>query len=68
VPVADQVRIFDGFARDRGGGTPANHFGLGLPIVRAIAEAHHGHVTVDTASLGGARFTIRLPLSVAERT
>jgi signal transduction histidine kinase len=36
--------------------------GLGLTLVRAIAEAHHGSVTVSDSALGGARFELRLPL------
>jgi signal transduction histidine kinase len=35
--------------------------GLGLSLVKAIVEAHHGTVVVDEANGGGARFTVRLP-------
>jgi signal transduction histidine kinase len=35
--------------------------GLGLSIVRAIAEAHGGGVWIGEADLGGARVTIHLP-------
>lgn len=54
---ADQVaEIFEPFVRlsDRYPG-----HGLGLAIVRAVADAHHATVAVDTADGGGARFTIR---------
>jgi two-component system, OmpR family, sensor kinase len=40
----------------RGHDPDSSGSGLGLAIVRAIAERHHGRVTVD-----GARFTIDLP-------
>jgi signal transduction histidine kinase len=30
-------------------------------MVRSIAEAHGGTVTIDNAPLGGARFVVRLP-------
>ena len=63
VPDADREIIFHGFARPHDGSRSGEHFGLGLPIVRAIAEAHHGHVTVATSEAGGALFTIRIPLS-----
>jgi signal transduction histidine kinase len=62
VPPDDRERVFDRFtrlepSRDRDlGGT-----GLGLTVVRAVAEAHGGTVHVDDSPLGGARFAVRLP-------
>jgi two-component system OmpR family sensor kinase len=35
--------------------------GLGLYIVRSLAEAHGGFAWVETGSLGGARFCVSLP-------
>ena len=35
--------------------------GLGLSVVRAIAEAHGGTATVEEAAGGGSRFALRLP-------
>ena len=59
-------RIFDRFARadparnrDRGG------VGLGLSLVRAIAEAHHGSVRVRSTLGRGSSFELRLPLASA---
>ena len=37
--------------------------GLGLPMVRYIAEAHGGHVTVSSVLGQGSRFVFTLPLS-----
>ena len=37
--------------------------GLGLSVVQAIAEAHHGRVAYTQSSLGGSCFSILLPLS-----
>ncbi len=37
--------------------------GLGLCLVRAIVEAHHGTVSVSSRPSEGSTFTVRLPLS-----
>jgi two-component system sensor histidine kinase DctS len=55
----DQAHIFDAFFSTKEGG-----MGMGLAICRSIAEAHHGRIEVARdAELGGARFTVRLPLA-----
>jgi two-component system OmpR family sensor kinase len=54
--------VFDKFARaDPSRGTTPN-FGLGLPIVRATAEAHGGRVTAGRSLSGGTAVTFTLPL------
>lgn len=62
VPLEDRERIFEPFvrldtSRDRGSGG----YGLGLAIVRRIAEWHGGSVKVVDAPIGGSRFTMRWP-------
>jgi signal transduction histidine kinase len=47
----------------RGAGDRGGSFGLGLAIVRAVAESHGGDVTVTPGRHGGARFVVRLPRS-----
>jgi signal transduction histidine kinase len=54
--------IFDPFKRGDGGSAG---LGLGLYIVRAIAEAHHGDVTVVSSEDVGTTFTLRLPVGPA---
>jgi len=56
-------RIFDRF--HRGSTAAAAGSGLGLPIVRAVAQAHGGTVTLEAPLAGetGARFLLRLPLA-----
>ncbi len=60
VPVELADRVFERFVRgssDRGGSS-----GLGLSIVRAVAETHGGTVHLETPGSGtGARFVVRLP-------
>ncbi|MEA2382810.1 MAG: two-component system, OmpR family, sensor kinase [Solirubrobacteraceae bacterium] len=56
---SDRGRIFERFAR----GANAEHrpgTGLGLPIVKAIAEAHGGGVSVASRPGAGTSFTLRL--------
>jgi two-component system sensor histidine kinase BaeS len=55
----DQSRIFETGVRLDGGKAGA---GLGLAITRAIAEAHGGTLTVESAPGRGSTFTIALPL------
>ncbi|MGC4174100.1 sensor histidine kinase [Demequina sp.] len=60
----EQDRIFDRFERS---GQRLEGAGLGLPIVSAIAAAHHGTVTVDSSPGEGATFEISLPRWAAEQ-
>jgi len=56
----DQTRIFDRFvqldAARRGEGA-----GLGLPIARWIAEAHHGTLVLEHSGAAGSTFCVSLP-------
>jgi two-component system, OmpR family, sensor kinase len=59
---ADRRRIFERFARGAAG-APPDGGGLGLAIVQAIAEAHHGRVELASAEGRGSRFTVVLPVA-----
>jgi signal transduction histidine kinase len=39
--------------------------GLGLPLVKAAAEAHGGSVEVESNGTRGSRFSLRLPVQDA---
>jgi signal transduction histidine kinase len=60
VPPELEERVFERFVRaGRDGGRGA---GLGLSIVRAVAESHGGSVTLERPpESAGARFVVRLP-------
>ena len=62
VPPELASRVFERFVRGAGdrGRTSS---GLGLAIVRAVAESHGGDVRVERGERGGARFVVRLPTS-----
>ena len=64
IPADSLQRIFERFyqadpSRSRGTGTS----GLGLSIVRALAEAHGGRAGAENRAEGGARLWIELPLA-----
>lgn len=53
---ADLDRVFDSFFT-----TKPDGMGLGLPIVRAIVEAHQGSITAHVRSEGGTLMQVQLP-------
>jgi len=61
IPAAERARVFEPFYRVLG--TNVDGSGLGLPIVREIAQQHGAQVSVDDAHPGqqppGALFTVR---------
>lgn len=69
IPAEDIPRLFEDFfrstsARER---VPEGT-GLGLPIVKAVAEQHGGTVSVESEPGRGARFAVDLPLPDATST
>jgi two-component system OmpR family sensor kinase len=64
VPEHLRETLFERFVR--GAGDRGGSFGLGLAIVRAVAETHGGSVSIESTGERdgapyGARFTVRLP-------
>jgi signal transduction histidine kinase len=63
IPAAEQTRIFEKFYRVGRSETQGRRgSGVGLALVRHVAEAHGGRVTVRSEPGAGSRFTLWLPL------
>lgn len=60
IPSGEEERIFQKFYRGKTAGTRGA--GLGLPICRAIVEAHRGSIQALPRPGGGAIFRVRLPV------
>lgn len=62
IPPEAQATLFEPFAqapREQGG---SGSWGLGLAVVRGVAEAHGGSASVDSGPDRGTTFTLRIPL------
>jgi signal transduction histidine kinase len=57
IPLQELARVFDPFFTKREGGV-----GLGLAVVQQIVAAHGGEIHAGNSALGGALFTIHLPM------
>jgi signal transduction histidine kinase len=68
IAAAEQDKIFEKFYRC---GDPLVHntkgSGLGLSLVRHIAQAHGGNVSVESIPDKGSKFTIALPIAATTR-
>ncbi|HWL65025.1 MAG TPA: HAMP domain-containing sensor histidine kinase, partial [Actinomycetota bacterium] len=66
IPPSEQSHIFDRFHRGHPRTASSEGAGLGLSIVRAIAEAHHGRVDLNSRLGEGSSFSIVLPVDQPE--
>lgn len=59
IAAEQQTQIFDPFVTTK---APGEGSGLGLAIVKRVMREHQGEIRVSQSPLGGARFTMILPL------
>ena len=64
IPEADRERVFERFVR-LDASRHGEGAGLGLPIARAIAEAHGGALVLARSDPSGSTFLVRLPAGSA---
>lgn len=60
IPEGERQRVFDRFFR--GEGNRQSGSGLGLSIVKNIAEQHHAQVVLDRSRYGGLKVSVSFPL------
>jgi signal transduction histidine kinase len=61
IPESERERIFEPFYRPVGQASSEGGIGLGLALVRQIAERHAGHIRCEARAGGGTRFVLELP-------
>ena len=65
IPLGDQTRIFERFYRvDKARSRDTGGMGLGLSIVRHVAERHGGRVAVESDLGIGSTFTVWIPVQL----
>jgi two-component system sensor histidine kinase KdpD len=68
IPAGERDAVFAQAARRAGGDAerPSGGTGVGLTIVKSFVEAHGGHLEVEDADGGGARFCFDVPAAPTE--
>jgi signal transduction histidine kinase len=61
IPLAERERVFDRFWRREATAAATAGSGLGMAIVKSVAERHGASVALDDSPLGGLRVTVRFP-------
>ena len=60
----EKEKLFQKFSRGEGGKTNTGGSGLGLYLAKQIAEAHGGHISIDSPGVGlGSTFSINFKLN-----
>jgi two-component system, OmpR family, sensor histidine kinase KdpD len=67
IPPEERAKIFQRFYRTPESRYRASGTGIGLTVARQIAEAHRGHVWLESDPQGGTTFYLGLPHITRER-
>jgi signal transduction histidine kinase len=65
VPLADQKRIFEKFARLKAGSHRPTGLGIGLAFCRTAVQAHGGTIWIESEEGRGSRFVFTLPVKAS---
>ncbi|GAA0330586.1 hypothetical protein GCM10009087_45980 [Sphingomonas oligophenolica] len=63
IPAALRNRVFEPFFRPEGSAEAAGSWGLGLSLVRQIANRHGGRASCSSSDAGITTFTVELPIN-----
>lgn len=66
IPEDEQPFVFERFFRGAAAGSHPNGTGMGLAIVKAIIDAHHGNISVRSQPGQGTTFSFRIPAAEPE--
>ncbi len=66
VPVSDQKRIFEKFARINAGGHRPAGLGIGLAFCRTAVQAHGGSIRIESEEGKGSTFLFTLPVKTTK--
>lgn len=66
IPIEQQSRIFEYFTRDVTAAASVG-WGLGLPLVKRVAESHGGSVKVESSATDGTTFIMNMPIDCSSK-
>ena len=61
IPAAERERVFDRFWRREASAATTSGSGLGMAIVKSVAERHGAQLSLQDSPLGGLRVVVRFP-------